>query len=179
MLIANPRFCLLLALLWVGLEGSSPAAGDASEMEEYAIVTRENLARMDDADADARWSFTLTMEREGEVTVIQHDPLQKELEQRSLILVNGAPPTEEQLQVFREEEEKRLADQEEQGGRARLAELVDVATLALVWLAAGVTALVVTRAVAGMAAMGVALPLAVTANIWFSRPRWIAERRRH
>jgi len=62
---------------------------------------------------------------------------------------------------------------------ARQRAAVTVATVALVWLAAGLSTLVVTRTVAGMAAMGVALPLAAAAAAWFSRSRWIAELRRH
>jgi hypothetical protein len=89
------------------------------------------IAAVDSVVVDEQWHFTMTIQRDGETSLVVHDPTQPPGSQRALLLVKGNTPSGEELEQFQEEEERRLADEAKRGGRATLARMVDAETLAL------------------------------------------------
>jgi hypothetical protein len=89
-------------------------------------VIEKALRSVDAAQQDSHWHFTMTMVEEGERRIIRHDPLQKPLEQRTLLSVDGMSPDKKQLKAFRKQEEQRIEDRDPE---ANFSYLVDLKTL--------------------------------------------------
>lgn len=84
------------------------------------------LRALDDARQDQRWHFTMRLVHNGQRHVVRHDPGRPELEQRTLLAVDGAPPDPGELRDFRKSEQQRIEDKDPE---ASYAQLVDLATL--------------------------------------------------
>ena len=114
---------LVIALLAATL--ALPALAEISHHEQVAAA----IAALDAADMDGRWLFTMTLKQDDELSVVTHDPKRGGYEVRQLESVNGEPPTDKQLNDFRDEEVKRLDEHDPE--TANYAYLVDLDSLEL------------------------------------------------
>lgn len=108
---AQRAIALATILLWVSAAHTQP---DNISLIEAA------LQRLDAADQDDTWFFTLQLTENQETRVISHDPLRAPYEQRTLLRVDGQPPDADRLKEFRKEEEKRVDDRDPDAGYRRL-----------------------------------------------------------
>jgi len=102
---------------------SLPVAG-AGENHDAVVAALEQL---DAAQQDENWHFAMRVSEDGEERVIRHDPLEEPYQQRTLVSVDGEPPEEDDLDEFREQEEKRVDERDPQ---ASYSFLVDPESLA-------------------------------------------------
>ena len=84
------------------------------------------LERLDAADQDERWFFTMHVQENDQRRVIHHDPTRPPYEQRTLASIDDQPASAEQRQAFRKQEKKRVDERDPQAGYGKL---VDLASL--------------------------------------------------
>lgn len=125
-------------LLTAPLPAAAPAETNTARApltDEYRTLFQDALAKIA-ADME-RWAYTeTTIERDtkgqskGE-KVVRYDPSKPYAEQRTLLKLDGKPPTESQLDKFRREQEKRRQHREahEMKGQPASQSLGDLADL--------------------------------------------------
>ena len=96
--------CLTLGCLVLG-----QAHTQADESTVIPVMV-EALARLDATDIDTDWYFTMEVEEEGEILVIQSDPKRDKYDQRQLLTVDGIAPDPSRQKAFRESEVERIDD---------------------------------------------------------------------
>lgn len=88
------------------------------------------LAKLDATNLEEDWYFSMAVEEEDELRLIQSDPHRAKYERRALLSINGVTPDGDRLETFREEEVKRIDELD--ADRSGFAYMVDTQTLALI-----------------------------------------------
>ena len=114
---------LIAVLLCTAL--ALPALADIAHREQVAAA----IAALDAANMDERWQFTMTLRIDDEQRVVTHDPTRGGYDVRQLVSVDGDPPSDKERKTFRDEEKKRLDEQDPETNN--YAYLVDLNSLQL------------------------------------------------